>query len=346
MKKVLTIIIGAGASYDSAPINAVTQAQQNKWRPPLTANLFAANSPWSEPINSPVRMHGDLLPIIERIRRETKKSTLEAALLQLKQEVGEYPERWRQILAIQDWITKVISECTKNWSRALGNATSYIDLLARLGDWAHQNDGVLNFITFNYDTLLESASCIIQNKGPLHGDFDRYLSGKYKIFKPHGSIDWWHEVTFDSGRKSVGDGPLSEKEKNTLKLYGGTKKDGVTTSADGVTTSMPAISVPVATKDHNDFILPPGHFKEMQSALKKTDAFLVIGWAGNEGHFMSEVKTYVKESAPTFVECGDRGEDTVNNLNKFGKIHNTNNSGLGFAKFLDGDDLEEWLNKI
>lgn len=343
MEKVLTIILGAGASYDSAPINAVAQAKRNQWRPPLTANLFSAESFWSEPINSPVKMHSDLLPIIERIRRETKKSTLENALLQLKQEVGEYPERWRQILAIQDWITKVIMECNKNWSRALGNATSYIDLVSRLKDWAHQNDGILNFITFNYDTLLEGA---FQNQVPFHRNFDSYLSEKCNIFKPHGSIDWWYEVTFDSGRKSVADNPLSEQEKNTLKLYGGSKKDGVTTSAEGVTASMSAVSVPVATKDHNDFILPAGHFKKMQLALKKTDAFLVIGWAGNEEHFMSEVKASVNKSAPTFVVCGGGGEDTIKNLKALGKMHNTNNSGVGFAKFLDGDYLDEWLKRI
>lgn len=343
----LTIIIGAGASFDSAPHNASSQAKSNQWRPPLTQDLFSANAAWSTFSSARLKMHGDLLPVIERIRRDTQSESLEAALLRLKMEIDEYPDRWRQLLAVQDWISKVIGVCADKWSQGLSHSTAYVDLVARVGDWGHKNKSDINFVTFNYDTLLENAIKLNLHE-PLHfKDFDNYILGKYRVFKPHGSIDWLQEVCFDSERKNIQEKPLSNTEKSSLRLHIGSF-DGSVRTEEGKKTyaNMRAVSVPVATKNYSDFMLPPGHMDSLREAFRNTTALLVIGWAGNEEHFMDELSKNMTLSVPTLVVCGRGGADTISNLSSLGKISTAKDTNFGFAEFLDGQDLEDWLLQI
>ena len=101
----LTIILGAGASYDSAPTNSSNQAKRSSWRPPLTRDLFLPENIWFQTIKLPFK----LIPIIERIRRGTKNNNLESALETLKSEINTNPDRWEQMLAIQEWMSNVFA---------------------------------------------------------------------------------------------------------------------------------------------------------------------------------------------------------------------------------------------
>ncbi len=153
----LTIIFGAGASYDSAPSNSAENAKKNPWRPPLTNEIFLADTPWHTQHIASVRMPPDLQPVIERIRRTTKNSSLENALEQLKSEIDDYPDRWKHLLAVQQFIVSVIEISSREWARPLQGITTYIDLVSRVKDWAYKRGQKVNYITFNYDNLIDQA---------------------------------------------------------------------------------------------------------------------------------------------------------------------------------------------
>lgn len=338
----LTIIFGAGASYDSAPVNSSNQAKKDQWRPPLTKDLFLPEKVWFQAHRLPTR----LIPVIERIRRDARSNNLEYALEELKREMDFNPSRWEQILAIQEWLCDVLTSCSKNWIQPLGSATTYVDLLSRLYDWQIRNYKPINLITFNYDNLLEKAAYICFKKQIGLNNFESYLTGDINIFKPHGSIDWWWEILGDKDRKYFGDYPLSENEKKLAKLCIGPRSEGtrIVNNTD-VYYSMPAIAIPVISKSHSDFVFPPGHEKQMHSALDSTEAIIVIGWAAAEEHFMSEFSKRVKKNVPVLVVCGEGGDRTAELLRSSVGLEVTVLQ-YGFSDFLDTTNLENWLDKL
>lgn len=190
----LTVILGAGASYDAAPKNASEGAKASVFRLPLTKQLFDAERIWCQHESPAVVIPNSIstasfTPVLERIRREAAQRSLEHALQALKAEIPEFPERWRHVLAVQEWIAKVISMCTHRWIQELRESTTLVDLVARLDVWRRRANSAINFTTFNYDTLLERAVSEVTLK-PFN-DFADYLRPEYSVLKPHGSTGWW-----------------------------------------------------------------------------------------------------------------------------------------------------------
>jgi len=339
----LTIILGAGASYDSAPVNSSDIAKRNPWRPPLTKDIFLASQIWCVRQDA-VALPKNLIPVLERIRRDSSHAGLEHALENIKLEMGNNPNRWPQLLAIQQWLCKVLTLCTHEWIQPLAGATTLVDLVSRLEDWRTAVDVPINFITFNYDLLLEKAVDQCQHKPTNLMGFDRYITDRFSIFKPHGSIDWSWKVRFDMDRNDMLDRPLSQAEKSTLELCANPGREGYTRLPDGMTFgTFPALAIPVVSKSQSDFIFPPGHGERMLAALDKTTAILVIGWAAAEQHFMDEISARVRHDIPVLIVCGNGGSATSESLKTAGGLSNTADSKSGFSDFLNSSQLEEWL---
>jgi len=338
----LTIIFGAGASYDSAPINSSKDVLRNEWRPPLTKDLFLPEKVWFRENQPP----DQLIPIIERIRRDTTQNTLENALEKLKEEIAINPIRWEQILAIQEWLQQVLSNCSHQWSHALGRVTTYVDLLSRLYHWQIQSNEPISLITFNYDTLIERAASLSFRQNIEADNFNGYISNQLQIFKPHGSVNWWWDIPRDPGRKALADRPLSGNERKNAKLHMGKMRTGTLSDNTDVYYPMPAIAIPVIRKSNNDFVFPPGHYEKMIAALDSTEAILVIGWAGAEEHFMAELSKRVNNKVPVLVVCGSGGSQTVEKLHDLANLKEVVDTATGFSGFLNNTGLENWLNDL
>ena len=346
----LTIILGAGASHDSAPVNSYG-AKGNPWQPPLTKDIFLASQVWCVRQDT-VKFPDHLIPILDRIRRESSQVgvSMESVLEALRSEMDSNPRRWPQLLAIQDWLCQVLTHCTDEWIRPLAGATTLVDLAERLHDWRLQVNEPINFITFNYDLLLEKAvdKCQIR---PFNADgFDRYIRDEFNIFKPHGSVNWSYTVRFDTERNNISDRPLSEAEKHSLILNCravAPLSKRTTSMVNGVTSGeLNALAIPVVSKSHDDFIFPPGHKEKFFQTLNSTTAMLVIGWAAAEQHFMQEVATRVRHDIPVLIVCGKGGgAATISSLKVAGKLTNIVDSDSGFADFLNTAELEDWLGK-
>ena len=339
----LTLILGAGASYDSAPQHSSEVAQHNVWRPPLTNDLFGADQIWFSEVPFP----NELSNVLARIRRETPKNGLEITLEHLSNEMKDNPRRWGQILAIQVWISKVLNACASNWLPDLNGVTTYVDLLNRLGDWRKDKGNPINIITFNYDTLIDRAVSKYYSNKIVLNKFAHYITQDFNIFKPHGSTNWQLKFYHRGNRKSPWDWPLNDDERNDSSLLISENWKDIQTRNDdrGITYSlMPAIAIPVVNKSKSDFIFPPGHGKQMIDNLKSTTAILIMGWAAAEEHFLSLLNQYVPHNVPVSVVCRDGGEKATISLARIGGLNNWFDTKQGVSEFLDTNLLEDWLN--
>ena len=293
----LTVIFGAGASHDSATAHTSLTQEALPWRPPLTKDLFGADRIWFRDKFSPPPQ---LVSVLERIRRDTKQDGgLEGCLQAMKQELAFNPARWPQLVGVQEWISQVLKTCGEKWLPPLTRSTTYVDLISRLLDWDRKAAVGINLISFNYDILLEDAASICFGANFGRQDFDAYLKGPLKIFKPHGSVNWWWDIACDANRESISERPLSKNERSSMRLILGPRRIEKHTSQNNITfRSLPAIAIPVVEKEHNDFIFPPGHEKLMLDALANTTMVLIIGWAAAEKHFLAKFQERVKRQVP------------------------------------------------
>ncbi|MGB1088233.1 MAG: SIR2 family protein, partial [Alphaproteobacteria bacterium] len=342
----LTVILGAGASYDSEPItarlaNTGSVASRYQWKPPLTYELFDQNRAWftTPPPDS-------VTAVLGHIRRGIENGTLEETLEELRSEVEEFPMRWRNIAGIQSWISTTLTLITNSWTESLRNETCFVDMADRLLKWRSRHHEPISVVTFNYDTLFEKAVQITTGDKRRFDEFEGYIGEDFRLFKPHGSIDWEYHGRTPEGRTTLEERPLTKSELYNLplrKVAGGRVKY----------LSVPALAIPVTNKSESDFISPPAHMKHMRQALQDTTALLVIGWQGAEQHFMQLVNGLVAPNTPTLVVCGGTKPDdnnepqvdengeiiylggtTISNLKRLGGLTQVADAKTGFAEFL------------
>jgi len=115
------VILGAGASYDSAP-DFRTGGHD---RPPLADELFQPRTAFTSVLERYPACH----PIVPYIRNRGKMS-LEEKLEQLSAEV--HPERPRQLLALRCYIRDIIAAGTGPWLREIHGITSHKTLIDQI----------------------------------------------------------------------------------------------------------------------------------------------------------------------------------------------------------------------
>lgn len=183
----LTVIFGAGASYDSNPSrqpNVVPAVEA--YRPPLANDLFADRVLFADSIASFQKLH----PIIPRLRHIGGK-TVESVLQGLLNEANDDPERHRQLAAVRYYLHTMLWDCEAQWRAEAKGISNYKSLLDQIRH-ARKDDEVC-LATFNYDTLLEDA---LPGIGLTLQAMSDYVAGHphFKVVKLHGSINWAHQV--------------------------------------------------------------------------------------------------------------------------------------------------------
>jgi hypothetical protein len=177
----LLVVFGAGASYDSWPSVPPGRLSRNSehFRPPLAKELFLS-FPHFRAISAKYPRCQPLIPYLEA------RENVEEILEQFQGEAEQGNERRSQLTAIQFYIREIIQLCELRWREQTQGVTNYRTFVDQL-DQVQLYPEVC-FVTFNYDTLLEDALEKIDVRFP---DIRSYTSQySYKVFKPHGSIDW------------------------------------------------------------------------------------------------------------------------------------------------------------
>ncbi|MBI1894709.1 MAG: hypothetical protein HYS14_11415, partial [Candidatus Rokubacteria bacterium] len=178
----LMVIFGAGASYDSAP--SYPPGMGLVERPPLADQLFENREQFAGVLKQFPECH----EIVPRLRHRSGNS-VERELEALQAQAETHPERHRQLAAVRYYLQLMLFDCQARWEDLIKGVSNYKTLLDDINRLKKGQQVCL--VTFNYDTLLESALPTVGTQ--IHGLRD-YITGNYKIIKLHGSINWGREV--------------------------------------------------------------------------------------------------------------------------------------------------------
>lgn len=269
----LTIVFGAGASFDSNPgkptsNNDGDQQYNVEYRPPLAKDLFSDRF---KPIIADHPIAGSLY---SRLRRSAPN--IEQELEKIYNESGNYPRTAKQLLAMRYYLRGVIGHSQGIWNREISSVSTYKEFLNIVNHWQVQTKDDVFLITFNYDTMLDNACETELDMN--FANIEKYVenSSAYQLFKVHGSIDWEQKVGNCSGD------PIEHAEhvRYTREFFKTGQPHGDT---DEFTKFIPAIAIPTQTKTF--FEMPDSHIVKLKQAILSTKLLIVIGWKGTEKHF-------------------------------------------------------------
>lgn len=348
----LTVVFGAGASYDSSPdefAGSIIGSGLDINRPPLAKDLFSTRFGEQAQQNEPA------LALFPSLR---KASNIEQELEAIFAREKTYPPVLRQLLSMRYYIRDVIQSSQNNWnSNYTHGVTTYRSLLDTI-DRARYPSRIsekVALITFNYDTLLD-LSCSAVLRVPLT-TIQSYVdnSTTYSLFKPHGSIDWLRKVTntgentLDSADKLVWTNNYVKGSISYVRTTENTKAY-ITDGGEGIFVLdnedyIPAIAIPTETKKSFEF--PEEHKKRMITAIQETTALLVIGWRGAEKHFLELWKTHADPTKLKLIQIVSTSPNSAGEIN--GRLRDggiicptVHYSFKGFSGFV-AEDLQTFL---
>jgi hypothetical protein len=302
---VLTVIFGAGASYDSVPSLWPHRGIRDDYRPPLANELFGDRDHFSKAIDQLQTIQ----PIIPRLRHIGDKS-VEAVLMQIQAEARRNPERSRQLMAVRYYIQNVLSVCQQGWQLNAHGVTNYKTLLDDILQWREPDEAVC-LITFNYDTILDEA--LVSFGQPLD-DLGDYISGRagFRLFKLHGSVNWVRVLETPRPLLNEDLTPWGVARRNidraTEVKFTTTfvKMNQVPPGMLNNLATVPAIAIPVEQKAF--FECPDQHLLELERLLPETDRLLLVGWRGMEKHFLTMLGKHVKKADACLIVAKDEKE--------------------------------------
>jgi hypothetical protein len=276
----LLVIIGAGASFDSA-ISSPSGTFDGS-RPPLANELFQER----EAFRTAAHNHPQFMPIVHRLRLLNGRG-VEEILEEIAEEANVYSRRKIQLLAIRYYIKAAIQDCTTKWLKDVDESTNYRVLLDLIQQFKADSEPVL-LVTFNYDCLLENA--LRHELGYKFAKIDDYvaLDLLFPLYKLHGSTDWARFVQ----AKRVPYPELIAKAETLQYLTMVLREDEAASSKDFDWAFVPAIAVPLQTKQ--SFECPRAHCDSLQMYLPGVKKILTIGWRGLEEHFIKLLSLHLK----------------------------------------------------
>jgi hypothetical protein len=212
----------------------------------------------------------------------------------------------RATLAIRLFMQHMLTECQNKWANVVtSHVTNYGILLA---DIAVSGVAEACFVSFNYDTLFEQALPTI---GVTIDSLNSYVAHPaYRVVKPHGSLNWAHDVPMasvfveksDAARWLIAHAHELDPAKD-FKFY---RVPGFALGPVAAVGLWPAIALPVAGK--TDFECPKSHMDAFEVCLPKVSKILTIGWRGAEQHFLKLVAGKIPRTARALVVGRDRND--------------------------------------
>jgi hypothetical protein len=352
----LLVIFGAGASFDSVDVTAVRQVQQApNHRPPLATDLFSDRPNFNAVAARYPQFGGRILPFRRAAR--SQGFDVEKELQAIRDETEAYPAAASELAAVQFYLRDVMTECGDQWFARSAGVTNYRELLSRIDRYRVtvaprlERDPLVALVTFNYDTLLDRA--VAEHPVRLSTTTIEDYGGRepYKLFKPHGSVDWGQIVEW-TPQQMINEQIVRFLIENigSLALTGRYLKacGQVTVQVEGSPYRwplLPAIAIPVVEK--SEFACPDEHLALLAECLSRITHVIIIGWRGSEQHFLDRFVRRLA-SAAFLVVAGSRDEAiaTKETLAERGgvspeRIHISDQNG--FTHFLASADLESFL---
>lgn len=334
----LTVIFGAGASYDSSTDYPPDRSSSDidGQRLPLANQLF------SPVYGSIAKNYPTILAILPQLRRAS--SNIEDELEIISKRQSGYIKVHAQLLGVRSYLYKLIGTVQAGWSGRISDTTTYLPLLDAIDRWKvglKKEKNLTTFITFNYDTMLDIACRTVLKKDIT--TINSYItdSSGYTLLRPHGSIEWERLVTYvpDNGRSAMD---------NADKLHWTDKFViiGEPKSRNEGQDYVPAIAIPTTTKDK--FEMPNAHLTHMIDVINRTTTLLLIGWRASEMHFLKLWKENATSGTLKMIQIVNtdpiHASEIFGRLRDFGGItcSNVSYSYKGFSGFIE-KDMDDFL---
>lgn len=179
------VILGAGASFDSInKFHEPNNADVLMWKPPLGNDIFGSRSNFREIYNK--------YPGSSNLSHAISASADVEEYFQQKWDLAiKHQDKYTlaNIISVQYCLQELFYTISENYSNDVGSSNYHI-LVQQAYDYHLATGEDVVFITFNYDLLLEYAVLSFFNEGgEINEDF--YTKYPIKIFKPHGSCNWF-----------------------------------------------------------------------------------------------------------------------------------------------------------
>ena len=335
----LMVIFGAGASYDSWSSYPpdTSPLGEGALRLPLANQLFLA-IPSFRVISRNYSPCQPLLPYLE------SRENIEEVLEKFREQSENDPECRQQLLALQYYIRDVIRTCESHWGTRTHGVSNYRTLLDQIRKYPQ-----VCFVTFNYDTLLESA---LGESGVQIPNLAAYVSiPTFKLFKLHGSTNWERLVL--ASKTTLGG--VAEPTGRDL-LYSSPVIDGTSFvrkigDPEPEALSMrryypyPALAIPTTSK--STFVCPPEHVRILAECIPKVTRILIVGWRAAEQHFLEMLAAGLTKPVRVMAACEklDASAETLDRLKPTAPTGSTFLAARGgFTDFVK-DRESEWLLK-
>lgn len=280
----LLVITGAGASHD-------IRRGANGDRVPLAADLFA------ESYDQYLNEYPQAGALVTRLRSAVERgASVEAALQALRDESDSYPPLRKQLLAVQFYLHDLFYRKSELWASRHAGVNNYMALVGELERWNVKSGRGIVYLTFNYDTLLDTA--LARELGIAWGTISDYVSESRSLIKLHGSVGWGRHISLGSASE-----PVKPTAKELILLADDMTSLDTFEMVSGVAPTTdrrdrlitPALSVPVESK--SDFSCPAEHQQHLIRKLPDIQDVLVIGWRGAEAHVRELLARHLNKEA-------------------------------------------------
>ncbi|MGH9353370.1 MAG: hypothetical protein ACRD2G_14615 [Terriglobia bacterium] len=334
----LTVVIGAGASYDCAGLG-VTAPVNELYCPPLTKDIFAPR------FNEILHRHAQVERHLDQIRTQLSQG-------------GEFEKILRDLLEsadrLQQWWPFQVPLYLRElfWTISLEylqGSSKFHTLVQSVLDSHFQR---VMFLNLNYDLFLERA--LVNDLFDID-EVNWYVSSskKWLYVKPHGSVNW-ARILGNCPKDSAGgyqpsrlqERPVFSSELQVV-LWNSQLRDFYRRQPHNFHGYWyPQVVVP-ADKP-KDFVCPQDHINLAREFIQSCNNFLIIGFSGRDGDIVSLLQLMPNHSAVTIVSEGGAGE-VLKNMHSRGPDLKAKNLKLafdnsGFSKFIESQDFKNCLS--
>jgi hypothetical protein len=291
------------------PFKSLELHALSEFRPPLADELF-------EPRDS-FRSVWTRYPI-EGILPHLVGGSVESELEMLRRSPDSDAAIPRQLAAVKFYLRDIIQTCDRNWKRLLGAASNYSGFLDEIESWRQSTTDVeeIFLVTFNYDTLLEDALTRSLRIEKQFKNVSDYVLGPYKVIKPHGSINWAHEVSRPQGLDHVTsnvdavNNAIIRNISNLERIKAIANEIRLFSEYSTTEWFLPALSIPVEQKA--DYECPPNHMQTLVDFLPRVEGIITIGWRAMEDSFVKLLVKTLRPGVKTYVIS--RNQESANSI--------------------------------
>lgn len=294
----LLTVFGAGASFDSVPHVPLTA--DVRWRPPLASQLF------DERFAGMLSIFKRCEPIVPFLTKPG--ASIERILQEYLDEALQYPDRYRQLMALRYYLQYMIWECETQWELETRGTSSYTTLIDQMNRWSPRSERI-QLVTFNYDRLLESALKVFGFKISSFADYTSHE--RFRVAKLHGSVDWGREleVTIDEAappeqwqvvEKLIADAP----ELRVSGRYAIVDHRPAYRSKTALV--VPAIALP--TEHGKPFECPREQVEQLVESIPALTKVLFIGWRAADPPLLELLARHQARSLNVLVVAGGSKE--------------------------------------